>query len=332
MAGLPYLQVRLYLVLRWYMDVATRRTGDVRGISLQGLCEELYVEPAPGRSESGSPSKKAVRSALQQLEKHGLIRPCGNGEVLVFFLPKSGVVSARQKTKGHKRGTGSGHAMGHGETQDLQGFDALNGHAMGQPQNPIKGHTSEVRVNHPYTQAVAAALAPVDKNLSTVPLLPVLTDEGIAEWLRAKEVARGCRARVLVNEVRRAGWAASGVTAEQLAEAYALAAMDREVANNPAPLNVAFIDIFVKRVCKGGLVPAGAAARTSGGASWVSAAAARLGVRGQQEGESDAEFVSRIGLEEEARGLGVVGLADGEPVVALMARIDSAKVARRRRA
>ena len=255
LGGLPYLQVRLYLVLRWYMDVATRRVGTARGISLQGLCEELYIEPAPGRVESGSPTKKAVRSALLQLEKHGLIEPCGNGEVLVFLLPKAGSAQAREKTKGHKRGTVSGHGMGHSESTQPQGFAAGMGHVMGQPQNPIKGHTSEVRVNHPYTEASAAACTtPVDKSaLLLMPLQP----ERIAEWIRLQELDRGCRAKVTSRAAKIAEWLALAVTGEELHEAYSLAKIDREVTQNRAPINLPFLDIFVRRViaerdvCKG---------------------------------------------------------------------------------
>lgn len=244
--GLPYLQVRLYTVLRWFMDVATGRVGDVRGISLQSLCEALYVEPAPGRSESGSPTKKAVRSALQQLEKHGLVSPCGNGEVLVFFLPKAGSVSARQKTKGHKRGTVYGHAMGHGEIQEPQWFQDEKGHAMGHTQNPIKGHTSEVRVNHPYTKASAAPCSvAVDK--SALLVMP-LQAERVAEWIRLHEQERGCRSAVTSRAAKIADWLALAVTGEELHEAYSLAKNDRDVRKSRAPINLPFLDIFVRRV------------------------------------------------------------------------------------
>lgn len=248
--GLPYLQFKLYLVLRWYMNVATRRVGDVRGISLQGLCEELYIEPAPGRSESGSPTKKAVRSALQQLEKHGLVQPCGNGEVLVFFLPKAGDSAARQKTKGHKRGTANGQATGHGETANWQGFHGEKGQAMGQRENPIKGHTSEVRVNPLSVEPASAALpSTVVPDLSTDDLLQLpLNTAGVAEWIRLHERQRGKRAKVVTSDQRITDWIAKGVRPEELREAYQAAVQDRVDTKNPAPINLPFLDIFVKRV------------------------------------------------------------------------------------
>lgn len=253
LAGLPYMQRAIYWVLRWYMSVATRRVGDVRGISLQSLAEELYVDPAPGRSESGAPTKKAVRSALLQLEKHGLIEPCGNGEVLVFLLPKAGTAQAREKTKGHKRGTVSGHAIGHGETTQSQGFSPEMGHAMGHPKNPLKGHTSEVVVNPIYEEAYAAAQPPtVERLLSTGSVLSLpLTSAQIAEWLRQHEHRRGKRTKVINQALQITDWIAKGITPEELAEAYCLAVIDREVTKNPSPINLGFLDIFIKRVLDG---------------------------------------------------------------------------------
>lgn len=299
MAGLPYLQVRLYLVLRWYMSMATRRVGDVRGISLQGLAEELYIEPAPGRVESGSPTKKAVRSALLQLEKHGLIVPCGNGEVLVFLLPKASTASAREKLKGHKRGTASGHAMGHSETEQPQGLQPEKGHAMGQPQNPLKGHTSEVIVNHPYTKASpAASTAPVDN--SVLLLLPLQADK-VAEWIRLQERERGCQARLSSRAAQIAEWLALAVTGEELQEAYSLAKGDREVTQNRAPINLPFLSIFVQRVIASRRVSKGDGARPA----------------------ASAWFCSDTGIIAKAKALGLEQ-APGESVALLRCRVETA--------
>ncbi|HLO65290.1 MAG TPA: hypothetical protein VK165_20195 [Azonexus sp.] len=296
--GLPYLQVRLYMVLRWYMDVATGRVGDVRGISLQSLAEELYVEPAPGRSESGSPTKKAVRSALQQLEKHGLISPCGNGEVLVFFLPKAGSVPARQKAKGHKRGTVSGHAMGHGETPAPQGFSDVMGHAMGHTQNGLKGHTSEVRVNPLSVETSAATLRAVDNFAD--PAAVLLDAAQIAEWIRLHERKRGCLAQVTRSDVENTDWIARGVTVADLHEAYALAVNSRVMTQNAAPVNVGFISVFMRDVLGAGK----AVCRKANGRNhrWhdtqagIEAMAARVGIA-RREGEEMHELRMRVNAE-----------------------------------
>lgn len=298
LSGLPYLQVRLYLVLRWYMSVATGRVGDVRGISLQSLSEELFVEPAPGRSESGSPTKKAVRSALAQLEKHGLARPCGNGEVLVFFLPKAGSALTRQKTKGHKRGTLSGQAMGHGETDAPQGFQDETGQAMGHWVNYTKGHTSEGRVNHPYQQAAAAASGGAVNNLSTEPVLVLpLQASAVAEWIRLHERQRGCRPKVLGSAPQIAAWLAQGLGPQHLTEAYARAVLDRERTQNRGAINLPFLDIFVQRV----MAEAKAVCREgSESAAWhvtpegISRRAAEVGEPPRREGETLEAFRGRV--------------------------------------
>lgn len=259
MAGLPFLQRCLYLVLRWYMDRHTGRVGDVRGISLQGLGEELYVEPVRGRhaAECGSPSKKAIRSALDALEKAGLIQPCGNGEVLVFFLPKARRVSARQKDEGHMRGTQEGHDDGHGQSQSGQGKAPYEGHDEGHPKKRDEGHTSRARVNHPYTKAPAAACAAVDKPaVDKLLLLPMQADR-VAEWIRLQEQDRGCRSRVSSRAAQIAGWVELAVTGEELHEAYRLAKSDREGTQNQSPINLPFLDIFVRRVVGGRMVSRG---------------------------------------------------------------------------
>jgi hypothetical protein len=297
LAGLPYLQVRLYLVLRWYMSMATGRVGDARGISLQSLSEELYVEPAPGRSDSGSPTKKAVRSALEQLAKHGLAQPCGNGEVLVFFLPKAGSALTRPKTKGHKRGTVYGHAMGHGQTEVEQGFKDAMGHAIGHGVNGLKGHTSEVRVNHPCKQAAAAASSvPVD-NLSTVLVLPLLP-EMIAEWIRRQELSRGCRSRVISKAPQIAEWLAFGMTGDELQEAYRLAKADRDATQNRGAIPLGFLDIFVRRVIDARAVCREAVAHCAAPVWWSSAAgiaakARQLGID-PIGGETSAQLRGRV--------------------------------------
>lgn len=310
LGGLPHMQRCLYLVLRWYMDRMTGRVGDTRGISLQGLGEELYVEPVRGRhaSESGSPSKKAVRSALDGLERVGLIRACGNGEVLVFFLPKARRASARQKHEGHMRGTDEGHNEfrhdGYSQTQAGQRIRGYEGHDEGHDEghglNGDEGHTSSKRVNHLYEQAVAPAQRK-SAELSTVPLLAAPLDGArVAEWIRLHEQRRGCRARFVASDKRITNWISKGVTPQQLAEAYDLAKIDREVTKNPSPLNPAFLDIFVQRVFDEGEVFRGGrvSAVDDWSASWngLSRRADELGIPpvDSASGEGFAAFKRRV--------------------------------------
>lgn len=301
MNGLPLMQRWLYLVLRWYMDRHTGRVGDARGISLQGLGEELYVEPVRGRhaAECGSPSKKAIRSALDALEKAGLIQPCGNGEVLVFFLPRARRAPARQKDEGHMRGTQDGRDDGHGQTKASQGKAPHDGSHEGHTQNGDEGHTSSKRVNHPSKQAPAAASAsPVDKSLLLVlPLLP----EKVAEWIRLQERDRGCRAKVLSQSAQITAWMALGMTGEELSEAYSLAKGDRESTQNQAPINLPFLDIFVRRVVAGRKVSRKSSPVDSPSSAWwvsdagIAAKAVSLGIERRAD-ESSKQLRDRVEL------------------------------------
>jgi len=74
MVGIPHLQRITYTHgLRPYMDFSTGIVGIKRGISWQSLREELYVEPSNG-IKGGSPSKHQVRTAVDGLERIGLLQ------------------------------------------------------------------------------------------------------------------------------------------------------------------------------------------------------------------------------------------------------------------
>ena len=88
MHGLPHLQRALYMRLLFDADRVTCRVGEKTNISIQGLRERLEVDHVRGRhtADAGKPTKKAVLSAIEGLEKAGLIKRIGNKEVLVFLL------------------------------------------------------------------------------------------------------------------------------------------------------------------------------------------------------------------------------------------------------
>ena len=71
--GLPHAQQLAYLRgIRPYMDVKTGLVGIKRGISLQSIAEELYIEPHQG-IKSQKYSRAQIRRALMALERVGLI-------------------------------------------------------------------------------------------------------------------------------------------------------------------------------------------------------------------------------------------------------------------
>jgi hypothetical protein len=85
--GLNYLQRCLYLeAIRPYMDYKTGIVGIKRGISLQSIKEELFIEPRSGVKEK-SASYQQIRRAIFQLEKKGLIKQIPRSFQLIFECP-----------------------------------------------------------------------------------------------------------------------------------------------------------------------------------------------------------------------------------------------------
>lgn len=85
--GLPWMAQLLYLRgLRPYMDYASGVVGIKRGISYQGLAETLYLEPGQGKTDTGSPTIKAIRNAVMNLEKAGLLVKISAERKLIFEL------------------------------------------------------------------------------------------------------------------------------------------------------------------------------------------------------------------------------------------------------
>lgn len=70
----------------------------------------------------------------------------------------------------------------------------------------------------------------------------------LAVLVRNLERARGKQCRITSNDPQVTAWARKGVTDEQLAEACALAAADRENSEDLSPLNAGFVDVFVTKV------------------------------------------------------------------------------------
>lgn len=252
LAGRPWLQFKLYVVLRWYMDARTGLVGAVRGISRQSLAEELYVEPARGRhtSESGSPTIKAIRSALDGLAAAGLLQPRRGGEAMVFLLPLAKRISARPNDEGPMRGRGEGPHEGPCSGLVPQGISHHEGPHEGPGSTRYEGPTSEVRVNPISVEATAAYCCPVDK-LPTGGHGLLLVPSKIAEIIRHLECRRGKAVRVESSDARLAEWSRRGITEDQLGEAYDLAVIDRRVTRNPAPIHPGFLDLFVTRILSG---------------------------------------------------------------------------------
>ena len=87
LSGLPHLQQLVYLRgIRPYMDVKTGMVGIKRGISLQSIAEQLYIEPCPG-IKSENFSRAQVRRALAKLERTGIISNQSKDLQLILKCP-----------------------------------------------------------------------------------------------------------------------------------------------------------------------------------------------------------------------------------------------------
>ena len=87
LCGLPHQQQLVYLRgIRPYMDVKTGIVGIKRGISLQSIAEQLYIEPHPG-IKSENFSRAQARRALSGLERAGVISNQSKDLQLILECP-----------------------------------------------------------------------------------------------------------------------------------------------------------------------------------------------------------------------------------------------------
>lgn len=122
--GLPLLAQVLYLRgLRAAMDYATGMVGrQPHGVSWRTLGNVLFVEPARGRSEHGSPTQKALRFAVNILERAGLVEVRSGDRELLFFLPLADRDESAQTNRGRRRADVG--QTNRGSTNDSQVPDA----------------------------------------------------------------------------------------------------------------------------------------------------------------------------------------------------------------
>lgn len=300
LAGLPALQFRLYLVLRWWMDGRSRTVGRVgKTISRAMLAEWCYVEPAQGRhrEDTGSPSEKAIRSALSGLEKAGLIVDQHGHYALIFFMPLATGAQARPKYEGPMRGREDGPMTGHVFDNDFSGLESYP-QDDGQTGFGYEGPTSRVYVN-PISVVNAAAPARVVAAVAG----GVLPGE-YCHALRAWEAERGRIGRFVETHETPVGWARDGVSLLTLREAYDRACAARDRDGSGAPVNFRFVHRFVEEVRSG-------RAKAAPGEWWRSSRgletrAAELGLM-RAEGEQYPMFRERV-----LRAAGVVNRGIGQ--------------------
>jgi len=86
-AEIPYSNL---IITKYLISLADSQTGIVTGASYNELARLLTVNPAPGRKESGTPTKQTIRNYIKSIE-----RDCGEyfkviseGQTLKFFFPE----------------------------------------------------------------------------------------------------------------------------------------------------------------------------------------------------------------------------------------------------
>ena len=153
--GLPWLARLVYSdALRPYMDYKTGIVGVRRGVSYQSIAEAMYVEPIPGRHsvDVGSPTHRAIRTAIDNLIKNGLLLRQGDESRLIFFLPKASTDDSAQKSS--VRGT-SGERQASSVRDNSIHDNELDDSSVRGPlaPNPGSSVTPPVSVNRSQSQS-----------------------------------------------------------------------------------------------------------------------------------------------------------------------------------
>lgn len=122
----------------------------------------------------------------------------------------------------------------------------------------------------------------------------------IAVQVRQWETARGKNARPMTNSPHIEVWVDSGVTDQQLRNAYDMAVQDRVRYGDEGPISAAFLDIFLAKLLSpsegaSALNRPGANAGKPWQATWsgILAKASELGIE-KQDGEHDPQFKDRV--------------------------------------
>lgn len=85
--GLPYAHGAL---IKSLILLADPKTGIVSGITYSDLCDLLAVNPAPGRKESGTPTKQTIRNYIKSIERDcgAYFKVISDGQTLRFLFPE----------------------------------------------------------------------------------------------------------------------------------------------------------------------------------------------------------------------------------------------------
>jgi len=234
----------LYLVgIRPRMDFRTGIVGKARRVSYQTFHEDIeYLPPQGSKRGVCDYGIAAIRALLDELARAGLIRRLPNDKRLIFLeclvadredAPKNmnnRGTTKKNDTKNNTSKTSTANALSVGEHTENNTIEV--------GMNNIPLVSGKALSN---SQAAALLNAPVDN-------FAVLRFVEIVEWLKTSEKRRGKIVFVAAGDAHVTAWVCRGVVADELCQAYALAAADRERQGNPAPISTGFLELFVSRV------------------------------------------------------------------------------------
>lgn len=197
LAGLPDRAFRLYLCLRRRMDFGSGMVGVRPRVSWQALAEDLYVEPAAGRTtgDSGSPSLKALRFAAELLQRAGLLESRSADRALIFALPLA-LAELRAVEVGQSRGRAGAEQVGQDESKDGQGFAEDSRQSSGRVNAGEVGQASGIWCQEERHSFPSSSQAPVSSGAVDKSREPIYQDDGTPANLAA-----------WVNEMRHMGFA-----------------------------------------------------------------------------------------------------------------------------
>ena len=225
--GQSNLAVRLYIHLRFRMDLASRTVGQVRPISYQALAEDCETAIRKGAGwQIMPPTRKQLRVAIANLERGALLRRLSD-DAPVFLLARAPDISARQKQTGPEQDRSTTHA---------KPCTARVWARTGQTNSIERGTHQRSEEKHPFSIAAAGSTPrPVDKS----------TADGAAALVEMMQIRIGYPIRHHADDPRFAEWTAKGMDFDVLVAAAQAAKAARERDNNRAPLNPGYISAFL---------------------------------------------------------------------------------------
>lgn len=204
-----------YLHLRHWMDYDSGTVGRTRPVSLAMLA--AYTEthtPRGAGTQIEQASEKAIRTALERLQRNGLLRRLA-GDRLSFMLPLAVIASARPNQTRH--GDGTEHTPEPGTAEPTQDAGLKD-----EPGTVLAGH-------HPPNPA--HIMNHVNLSSSTCDVIDCLKHQDI---------------RTAGKESMIAGWVGKGVTLEHVKAAIIAARATREAENSTQPLNVGLLNAVLR--------------------------------------------------------------------------------------